>query len=123
MYFSLARFLSFLPAPVPPLTVTTSPSRTSRVTPCSTWLSPYQPSRPVSASKVWPLAAAVGRSAVVVVSGMPRSDVGFDHFGILRDHRVVSLRQHLAAGEDGDVVGQRGHDREVVLDQDRKSVV
>ena len=32
-----------LPAPLRPSRVTTSPRRTSKLTPCSTWLSPYQP--------------------------------------------------------------------------------
>ncbi len=35
-----------LPAPLRPSSVTTSPSPTSKSTPCSTWLSPYQAFRP-----------------------------------------------------------------------------
>jgi len=35
-----------LPAPLRPSKVTTSPSRTSKSTPCRMWLSPYQAFRP-----------------------------------------------------------------------------
>ena len=39
-----------LPAPLRPSSVTTSPSRTSKSTPCRIWLSPYQAFRPLISS-------------------------------------------------------------------------
>ncbi len=45
-----------LPAPLRPSRVTTSPSRTSKRTPCSTWLSPYQACRSDTDSMASPVA-------------------------------------------------------------------
>src|SRR3954471_8513597 len=86
-----------LPAPLRPSRVTTSPSRTSKSTPCRMWLSPYHAFRP------W-------------ISSIDSPQVGGDDFGILRHGGVVAFRQHLAAGQHGDPVAQAFHDGQVVLD-------
>src|SRR3546814_18626251 len=106
--------LLVLPAPLRPSRVTTSPSRTSKATPCRTWLSPYQPSRPDTASRGWAWVAPAGTVALAA-SGMSGSDVGLDQLGIVRARGVVAFGEDLAAREDGDVVGQRGDHRKVVL--------
>src|SRR3712207_3653342 len=90
-----------LPAPLRPSSVTTSPGATSKVMPCSTWDSPYQASRPRTERSGAP-AWAGARVASAASVAMARSDVGFDHAGILRDGGVVALGQHLAPGQDGD---------------------
>src|SRR5438552_6896690 len=90
-----------LPAPLRPTTVTNSPARTSRSTPCSTCDSPYQASRPFTLSSA---------------SGMLGPQVGRHHGGILRDALVVAFGQDFAAGQHGDALRQAGDDAEVVLD-------
>src|SRR4029077_7976500 len=86
-----------LPAPLRPSSVTTSPSRTSKSTPCRMWLSPYQALRPFTSS-------------------MRRPQIGGDHVGVGRDRAVVALGQDAPAGQHGDDVAKPFHDREVVLD-------
>src|SRR6201996_9814574 len=86
-----------LPAPLRPSRVTTSPSRTSKSTPCRMWLSPYQAFSPFSSS----------------IDG---SQIGSDHFRVLRHRLVRTFRQHPAAGQHGDLVAQPLHHRQIVLD-------
>src|SRR5947209_14459927 len=81
-----------LPAPLRPATVTSSPARTSRSTPCSTCDSPYQASRPFRRSSG---------------SGMLGAQVGRDDGGVLRDRGVVALGEHLSARQHGDPVRER----------------
>src|SRR5882672_7025440 len=94
-----------LPAPLRPSSVTTSPARTSNVTPCRMWDSPYQACRFSTASSGAPDA-----------SGMPYSHVGFAHLRIVRNSLVVALRQHSPAREHRDAIGQVRDDAEIVLD-------
>src|SRR6185295_11917149 len=96
----MARMVVVLPAPLRPSKVTTSPGFTSKVMPCSTWLSPYQPLRSRTLS---------------CASAMPRSHIGFDDLGILRDLGIVTLGQDLAARQHGDPLRQVRDYRQVVL--------
>src|SRR3954447_13118061 len=90
-----------LPAPLRPRSVTVSPSRTSRSTPCSTWLSPYQACSP-----------RTERSGSVKF----RPHVGLAHPRIAADGVVAPFGEHLAALEHGDAVAEIRDDVEVVLD-------
>src|SRR5207244_12792301 len=82
-----------LPAPLRPSSVTTSPGRTSKVTPCRMCDSPYQA-----------CSSRTARSGAV--SGMPRSHVGLDHLGAARNARIVARCQDLTSFPDGDGVRQ-----------------
>src|SRR5438874_12323725 len=79
-----------LPAPLRPTSVTSSPLRTSRSTPCSTWDSPYH---------------ACSLATVSSASGMLGAQVRRDHGRILRDRAVVAFGKHLAARDDGESLG------------------
>src|SRR5207237_7611636 len=93
------------PAPLRPTSVTSSPLRTSRSTPCSTWDSPYH---------------ACSLATESSASGMLGAQVRRDHGRILRDRLVVAFGEHLAARENGDALGETRHHAEVVLHhQDR----
>ena len=80
-----------LPTPLRPRSVTTSPGRTAKVTPCRMCDSPYQ-------ALSW---FTVSRSRV---SGMTGPEIGFAHRRIVGDRFVVALGQHVAAGEHGDAI-------------------
>src|SRR6185312_10136434 len=84
-----------LPAPLRPRSVTTSPSRTSKVTPCKMCDSPYQASRFSMVSK--------GSGAR---SSMAHSHIGLAHVRIIRHGLVIALGEHAAAREHRDAVGQ-----------------
>src|ERR1700730_7325142 len=99
-----------LPTPLRPSSVTTSPACTSKVTPWSTWDSPYQASRLLTARSECP-------------SAMADPEIGFAHRGILRHRLVVALGQHVAAGQHGDAVAQIGDDAEIVLDHQHGALV
>src|SRR6516164_1938047 len=99
-----------LPTPFLPSSVTTSPSCTSKVTPCSTWDSPYHASRFATARS--------GRA-----SGMASSEIGFAHGRILRHSLVVALGEHVAAGQHGDAVAQIGDHRKIMLDHQHRALV
>ena len=111
-----------LPAPLRPSSVTTSPPRTSKSTPCRTCDSPYQAlrSRTRAAARPRRRARHGGAAATAVrhgpLPGRParRPDSS--------TRRVVALGQDLAAREHGDVVGQRRDDRQVVLDHQHGAV-
>src|SRR5437660_5945137 len=94
-----------LPAPLRPSSVTTSPARTSKVAPCSTWDSPYQACSPSTASR-----------GAAPTSGMAGSKIGFAHLRMGGDRLVVAFGQYPAAGQHGDAIGQVRHDAEIVLD-------
>src|SRR5215510_8591350 len=83
----MARIVVVFPAPLRPSKVTTSPALTSKVMPCSTWLSPYQAFRSRTLS---------------CASAMTRSHVGLDDLRVLRDLGIVALGQDLAAGQHRD---------------------
>src|SRR5439155_12650718 len=90
-----------LTAPFRPRSVTVSPARISKSTPCKTCDSPYQAWRSRTASEG---------------SGMARPHVGLDHVRAPRHRPVVALREHLAARQDGDRVREVLDHAEVVLD-------
>src|ERR1700761_4034818 len=69
-----------LPAPLRPSSVTTSPSRTSKSTPCRIWLSPYQAFKPL-------------------ISSIDGSQIGGHDLRVLRDTGVIALGQHTPAGQ------------------------
>src|SRR3546814_3930140 len=65
--------------------------------PCSTWDSPYQAFRPLTASSAAPVALAVA----VAASCMAGPHIGFDDFGILRHRLVIACGEDLAAAQYG----------------------
>src|SRR3954469_22289628 len=95
-----------LPTPLRPSSVTTSPSRTSKSTPCRMCDSPYQAFRPPTL-----------RSSAI---GDPQ--VGLNDLRVLRHTRVVAFGEDLAALQDRDAVGKVRHHREVVLDHQHRSI-
>src|SRR3954468_15671792 len=94
-----------LPAPLRPSKVTTSPARTSNVTPCSTWDSPYQA-----------CSLSIAKSGAAFGSGMADPKIGFAHTGVGRDRFVVAFGQDAPTREHRDAVGEIGDDAEIVLD-------
>src|SRR5262249_28053232 len=101
-----------LPAPLRPSSVTTSPGRTSKVTPCRMCDSPYQACRPSTASS----------GSLRVTSSMADTHIGLADFRVVRDLVVVALREHPAAREHGDAVGEVRDDRKIVLDHQHGAV-
>src|SRR6516162_9930935 len=107
-----------LPAPLRPSRVTTSPAFTLKSMPCRMWDSPYQASR-FCTDRICPPAAAAGMGlagAAVSRSGMTGSKIGFLDALVLGQFGVVALRQHLAAGQHRDDVGEIGDDVQIMLD-------
>src|SRR5262245_20936215 len=96
----MARMVVVLPAPLRPSKVTTSPEFTSKLMPCRTWLSPYQPLRSRTLSSA---------------SAMTRPHVGFDDLGVLGDLGVVTFGQDFGPRQHGDPLRQVGNHRQVVL--------
>src|ERR1700685_4639140 len=94
-----------LPTPLRPSKVTTSPARTSKLTPCRMCDSPYHACRSVTV-----------RSAAI--SGMAGPEIGLAYGRIGRHRLVIALREHPAAGEHGDAVAQIGNDAQIVLDHE-----
>src|SRR4051794_27515192 len=86
-----------LPAPLRPSKVTTSPSRTSKSTPCRMWLSPYQAFRPATLS-------------------MRSSQISSDHVWVARHRGIVAFREHAAACQYSNDVADAFHNRKVMLD-------
>src|SRR3954469_22862025 len=93
-----------LPAPLRPSSVTTSPARTSNVTPCSTWDSPYQACSPSTARRG------------ACLSAMADPEIGFAHAGIGGDRVIVAFGQDAPARQHRDAVREIGDDAEIVLD-------
>src|SRR5262244_1040003 len=100
-----------LPAPLRPSSVTTSPARTSKLTPCSTWDSPYQACNCSTASK----GALPGLS-------MADPEIGLAHVRIGRDRRVVAFRQHATSRKHRDAIGEVSDDAEIVLDHQHGAI-
>src|SRR5689334_10223977 len=98
-----------LPAPLRPSSVTTSPARTSKVTPCRTWDSPYQACSPSTA-----------RSAAALA--MANSEIGFAHTGIGGDRVIIAFGQDAATREHRDAVREIGDDAEIVLDHQHGAI-
>src|SRR5262249_28649769 len=99
-----------LPAPLRPSRVTTSPSRTSKITPWRMWDSPYQACRSFTA-----------RSGVLG-SSMTNPHVSLTHFRIVRDCVVVAFCQDSSARQYGNVMGKIGHDGQIVLDHQNGAI-
>src|SRR6185436_18732251 len=99
------------PAPLRPSSVATSPARTSKLTPCRMWDSPYQACRFFTAN-----------TAPAADSFMAGSYIGLAYFLISGNAGVIALRQHTPAREHGDTVGNSGNDAEVVLDHQDRAV-
>src|SRR3954451_2692578 len=90
-----------LPAPLRPSSVTTSPSCTSKSTPCRMWLSPYQAFSPLIAS---------------MASGIWRPEIGGDDVRVAAHAGIVPLGQDLPAREHRDAVAQALDHAQIVLD-------
>src|SRR5205823_4933143 len=101
------------PAPLRPSSVTTSPRAISNDAPCNMCDSPYHEWRSRTCNK------APSRAA----SGMPRSEIGLNHFGMLGDRRVVTLRQDLPSRKHGDVIRQRRDNGQVMLDHQYRALL
>src|SRR3954468_10942326 len=93
------------PAPLRPSSVTTSPSFTTRSTPCRMCDSPYHTFSPLIASACLPAPMLVHRA-----------HVGFDDARVLRDFGVRAFGKHRAALQDRNRVGNAGDHAHVVLD-------
>src|SRR5215472_169003 len=100
-----------LPAPLRPSSVTTSPTKTSKLAPWSTWDSPYQACSPSTAS-----------SGAVLGLSMAGSEIGLAHAGMGRDGVIVALGHHATAREHSNAVGQVGDHAEIVLDHQHRAV-
>src|SRR3954451_3505746 len=91
------------PAPLEPISVTTSPSSTVSETPLSASIDPY----------------AVTMSSTSSIGAMSAllSEVGLDDLGVVADLHRLALRDLLAVVEDRDLLGDAHDDLHVVLDQ------
>src|SRR5258706_10848261 len=96
-----------LPAPLRPSSVTSSPSRTSKSTPCRTWDSPYQALRPFTERRI---------------SAIAGPEIRLHDLRILRHRLVVAFGEDLAALQHGDGVAERRDHRKVVLDHQHRAV-
>src|SRR4029079_10027917 len=88
-----------LPAPLRPRSVTTSPARTSRPTPCRMWESPYQ------------ALSALTDSSGVAESAIALPQVSLDHVRICGDGLVVALGKDFSPLQHRDAVRQIGDHR------------
>src|SRR5215213_6299427 len=91
-----------LPAPLRPSSVTTSPARTSKLTPCRTWDSPYQASSPSTDS------SGAG-------SAMACSKIGLAHQRIIGNRPIVAFRYYLSTREHRNAVREVFDDFEIVF--------
>src|ERR1700677_3227433 len=99
-----------LPAPLRPSSVTTSPRRTSKSTPCRMCDSPYQACSPETTICI----------GVDTASSMSDPEVGGFHVRVLRDGGVIALGEHASAGQPRNVIGEMRDHLQIVLDhQDR----
>src|SRR3954469_13043725 len=97
-----------LPTPLRPRSVTTSPRRTSRSTPCRMCDSPYQACSPLTDRS----------GSRESVSGISVPQVSLHDDRIVRAGRVIAFGEYLASLQHGYVVTQVRHYRKVVLDHD-----
>src|SRR5215813_11925131 len=104
----MARMVVVLPAPLRPSKVTTSPEFTSKLMPCRTWLSPYQPLRSRTLS---------------CASAMTRPHIGFDDLGVLGDLGVVAFGENFTTRQHRDPLRQVGNHRQVVFDHQDGAVL
>src|SRR5271169_5145581 len=105
----MARSVVVLPDPLRPMSEMVSPSRTSKDTPCRTWLSPYQALRSSTSRR--------GGASV----GMLATHIGLPHALVGRDFGIGSLGEDFAALQHGDAVAEIGDDRQIVLDHDNRA--
>src|SRR5882757_9226030 len=108
----IARKVVVLPAPLRPSRVATSPSSIVKSMPCRMCDSPYQACSPATSSN----------GGAPTVSGMAGPHIGLDDLGIGRDRRVIALGEDTAAGQHRDGLRQIGHDRQIVLDHQHRTV-
>src|SRR5271157_5245096 len=108
-----------LPAPFRPSKVTSSPSRTSRSTPCRICDSLYQACSPLSFSTTAGSTAGIRAKAA---SGMSRPHIGLPHLFVLRHRPIIAFREHPPAREHRDAVRQIGDDLKIVLDHQDRAV-
>src|SRR6516162_6367453 len=98
-----------LPAPMRPSSVTTSPTKTSKLAPWSTWDSPYQACSPSTAS-----------SGAVLGLSMADPEIGLTHQRVGRNCLVVPFGEHSTTREHRDAVGEVGDHAEIVLDHQHR---
>src|SRR4029450_1025238 len=94
-----------LPAPLRPSSVTTSPARTSKVAPWSTWDSAYQACSP-----------SIARRGATPGLSMADPEIGLAHERVGRNRLVVAFGEHSATREHRDAIRDEGDDRRVVVD-------
>src|ERR1700722_16583483 len=94
----MARKVVVLPAPLRPRSVTTSPSRTAKLMPCSTWDSPYHACRYATSSSP---------------SGSALPEIGLSLLRVFRLFGVGPFGQHPAARQHRDDMREVGHHREI----------
>src|SRR5258706_14152547 len=96
----MARMVVDLPAPLPPIRATTSPSSTSRLIPCRAWIRPYS-------SVMLSISSSIGRYP----------QVSRDHARVVTDLGRDPLGDLLAELQDYDPVADPHHQAHVVLDE------
>src|SRR5882672_12703644 len=97
------------PAPLRPSSVTTSPRRTSKSTPCRICDSPYHACRSCTLN-------ITGGSLTPAMGSVNRAHVRFDHLGIAGDLRIGTLGEHRSPLQDRDGIGDVRDHAHVVLD-------
>src|SRR5690606_12681165 len=120
----MARSVVVFPTPLRPSSVTVSPGKMSRSTPCRAWLSPYQASRLRTLSCA---GAPLPRSAVfgatdVSVPVIFRPHIRLAHARIGAYSGAVAPRQDFAALQDGDLIADIGDDFEIMFDHQQRAV-
>src|SRR6478609_11609081 len=101
-----------LPAPLRPSSVTTSPGRTSKLTPCRMWDSPYHACRSLT------LRSGVEAAA----SGMILPQVGLHDLRVAGNGGVVALGQDFPELKNRYVLTEVRDDRQIVLDHQDRAV-
>src|ERR1700731_2386815 len=107
-----------LPAPLRPSRVTTSPAFTLKLTPWRMWDSPYQASRfctDRTCPAAFDAACLVMVASAIFTSGMTGPQIGFLDALVLGKLGVIALRQHLAARQHRDDVGQVGDHAQIMF--------
>src|SRR5262249_47305593 len=100
-----ARIVVVLPMPLRPISVTTSPAPTVKLTSNSTWAGPY------------PACKCATESRPVIRSFHLVAEIGRRHLRVGAHLLRRAARKHAAVDQHGDAVGEREHGGHVVLDQ------
>src|SRR5512147_3154210 len=111
-----------LPAPLRPSSVTTSPLRTSKSTPCRMCDSPYHAFRPETSRRTGATGSAWGPATAMAASAMCAAHIRFHDDRVLGDRLVVSFGDDTAAREYGYRIREVGDDTQVVLDHQHRSI-